>query len=205
MFGKKKNTNNDQQNDNPADLSHEFETVKESVANQSTEEKNSESLDTTIKQLTDELTAKTEEAKTNLDGWQRSRAELANKEKQLVAERAQIYKNATAHVLEELIPVLDSYEMARKNKQSWESVDPNWRVGVEYIFSQMEKVLFDNGLEIINVKVGDQFDVNTMQAVEEVITEVDSEDHKVSEIIQTGYRLNGKTLRETRVKIFVKK
>lgn len=158
-----------------------------------------------LKALKLELKEKEKEAKENLNGWQRARADLANKEKQISAERAEIYKNAAANLLEEIIPVLDSYEMAKKNKSAWESVDNNWRVGVEYIFQQLITVCENAGLKKLDVKVGDIFDVNKMSAVEEVSTEDTSQDHTVSDIIQSGYELNGKLLREVKVKIFIKK
>ncbi len=175
----------------------EFEETTESGDEKSQKDK--------IKDLREQLKTKTEEAKSNLDGWQRARAELVNKDRQLQSERSEIYKNAAANILEELIPVLDSYEMARKNKEAWEKVDSNWRTGVEYIFSQLQTVLDNNGLKRIEPKVGDTFNVLTMHAMEEVSTEDEGKDHTISDIIQSGYELNGKLLREAKVKIYIKK
>lgn len=158
-----------------------------------------------LKELRQKLAEKTEEAKTNLDGWQRARAEVVNKEKMVQSERQEIYKNAAANILEELIPVLDSFEMAKKNKEAWEKVDANWRLGIEYIFQQLTNITENNGLKSLVPKVGESFDVNKMHAIEEVVTEDEKQDHTVSEIIQNGYELNGKLLRESKVKIFIKK
>lgn len=158
-----------------------------------------------LKDLKLQLKEKEKESKENLDGWQRARADLVNKEKQITAEKLEIYKSAAANLLEEIIPVLDSYEMARKNKENWEKVEQNWRVGVEYIFQQLITVCENAGLKKVDVKMGDKFDVNSMSAVEEISTEDASQDHTVSDIIQSGYELNGKLLREVKVKIFIKK
>ncbi len=163
------------------------------------------SLKNKLKELREKLKEKTEEAKQNLDGWQRARAELVNKDKQIQSEKLEIYKQASANILEELIPVLDSYEMARKNKESWEKVEQNWRVGVEYIFQQFIGVTENAGLKKIEPKQGENFDINTMHAIEEVETKDENLDHKVAEVIQSGYELNGKLLRETKVKIYIKK
>lgn len=163
------------------------------------------SLKDKIKDLRDKLKEKTEEAKNNLDGWQRARAELVNKEKQIQLERTEIYKQAAANILEDVIPVLDSYEMARKNKEAWEKVESNWRVGIEYIFQQLVTVTENSGLKKVEPKIGETFDVNRMHAIEEVETTDEKLDHTVSEVIQTGYELNGKLLREAKVKIFLKK
>lgn len=163
------------------------------------------SLKDKLKDLREKLKEKTEEAKQNLDGWQRARAELVNKEKQLQSERSEIYKSAAASILEELIPVLDSYEMAKKNKEAWEKVEANWRMGVEYIFQQLQNVTEGSGLKKVEPKVGGAFDVNKMHAIEEVSTDEVSKDHTISDIIQSGYELNGKLLREAKVKIYIKK
>jgi molecular chaperone GrpE len=169
------------------------------------EDGDEKSLKQKLKDLQLQLKEKEKEAKENLDGWQRARADLVNKEKQIQTEKVEIYKNAAANLLEEIIPVLDSYEMAKKNKVAWESVDNSWRVGVEYIFQQLITVCENAGLRKVNVKIGDIFDVANMSAVEEVSTEDTSQDHTVSDIIQSGYELNGKLLREVKVKIFIKK
>ena len=95
--------------------------------------------------------------------------------------------------------------MARKNKENWEKVESNWRIGVEYIFQQLINVTENTGLKKVNVKIGDNFDVNTMSTVEEISTEDASQDHTVADIIQSGYELNGKLLREVKVRIFIKK
>jgi molecular chaperone GrpE len=163
------------------------------------------SLKDKLKDLKDKLKEKTEEAKLNLDGWQRARAELVNKDKQIQSEKVEIYKQASANILEELIPVLDGYEIARKNKDAWEKVEANWRVGIEYIFQQFSTVTENAGLKKVDPKQGEKFDVNKMHAIEEVETDEASKDHTVSEVIQSGYELNGKLLREAKVKIFIKK
>jgi molecular chaperone GrpE len=158
-----------------------------------------------LKDLRQKLKDKTEEARNNLDGWQRARAEVVNKDKQLQSEKLEIYKNAAANILEELIPVLDSFEMAKRNKEVWERVDTNWRTGVEYIFSQLFSVTENNGLKKVEPELGEKFNVNKMHAIEEVATDDESKDHCVSEIVQVGYELNGKLLREAKVKIYIKK
>ena len=172
---------------------------------ETTEMGDEKSLKEKLKKLREQLKEKELEAKNNLDGWQRARADLVNKEKQLQTEKIEIYKNAAANILEELIPVLDSYEMARKNVQAWETVEKNWRMGVEYIFQQLLTVTENSGLKKIEPKIDDKFDVNTMHAIEEVSTEDEEADHTINDIIQSGYELNGKLLREAKVKIFIKK
>jgi len=67
------------------------------------------SLKDKLKDLRLKLKEKEIESKTNLDGWQRARAELINKEKQLATEKLDIYRNAAVNIVEDLMPVLDSF------------------------------------------------------------------------------------------------
>jgi molecular chaperone GrpE len=191
----KNDINNNEDLENLEDFS--FEETAESGDEKSVKER--------LKDLREKLKEKTEEARANLDGWQRARAELVNKDKQLQNERVEIYKQASANILEELIPVLDSFELARKNKEAWEKVDANWRVGVEYIFQQLQNTTENAGLKKVEPKVGEAFDVNKMHAVEEVTTTDAKLDHTVQEVIQSGYELNGRLLREVKVKIYIQK
>ncbi len=170
---------------------------------ETTEAGDEKTLQEKVKDLRMQLKEKAEESKINLDGWQRARAELVNKDKQMQVEKLEIYRGAAANLLEDLIPVLDSYGMARKNVTTWEKVEANWRMGVEYIFQQLTTTCENAGLKKIEPKVGDKFDVNTMHAVEEVQADDETKDHTVSEIIQSGYDLNGKQLREAKVKIYI--
>ena len=162
------------------------------------------SLQEKIKSLREKLKVKEKEAKENLDGWQRARAELVNKEKQLGEEKISIMKYANASLIEEILPTFDNFEMAKRNKEIWEKVDQNWRVGVEYIFGNLKNVLLEVGLKEISPKEVDNFNVSEMEAVEEIDGN-DTNDHKVAELVQTGYTLNSKLLRPAKVKIYIKK
>lgn len=191
----KNNEENNEELENLEDFS--FEDLEETG--------DEKTLRTKLKTINEKLKEKTDEARANLDGWQRARAELVNKEKQIQTEKLEIYKQASANILEELIPVLDSYEMARKNKDAWEKVEQNWRVGIEYIFQQFIGVTESAGLKKIEPQKGEVFDINKMHAIEEVETQDENLDHKVANVIQSGYELNGKLLREAKVEIYIKK
>jgi molecular chaperone GrpE len=158
-----------------------------------------------VQKLKAELKEEKEKSKEYLDGWQRARADLVNKEKQLAQDRAEMIRRAGERFAEAMLPTLDGYEMARRNKAAWESVDSKWRVGIEYIFGQLQSAFEAEGLEKIDPKDGDIFDVNTMASTEEVPTDDASKDHTVAETVQAGFSFNGRLLRDAKVKVFVKK
>jgi molecular chaperone GrpE len=184
----------------------EEEIIEDFVAEASSDESGDEmSLQEKVKKLKKELKEEQAKSKEYLDGWQRARADLVNKEKQLQADKLEIYKSANANLIEELIPSLDAYEMAKSNKAVWEAVDAKWRIGVEYIYTGIESALSGNGLVKIQPSSEADFDINKMAAVAEVETSEDDKDHKIESVVQSGYELNGKLLREAKVKIWVKR
>ncbi|HVY55169.1 MAG TPA: nucleotide exchange factor GrpE, partial [Thermodesulfobacteriota bacterium] len=82
-----------------------------------------------------------------LAGWQRAKADFANHKKQTEAMMKEFRTMANEGLVEELLPVLSSFEMAFANKAAWEKADRNWRSGVEYIYGQLKGVLDQNGLK----------------------------------------------------------
>ena len=135
-----------------------------------------------------------------LTGWQRAKADLINARKRDETDRAEFVKFANERLVESLIPVLESFDLAMSNKEAWEKVDKNWRVGVEYIQAQLKKALADAGLAEIN-PLGETFDHNRDEAAEYVPVAKESENHKIVAVVQKGYKLNGKDLRPPKVKV----
>lgn len=129
-----------------------------------------------------------------LDGWQRERADFVNFKKRNEEEKKDYIKFANENLLEEMLAVLESFDMAFMNKEQWNSVPQNWRVGVEYIHSQFVKILDDNGLKEFIPKVGDKFDPNLHVAEVMIAVEKPEEDGLIKEIKKKGYMMNGKII-----------
>lgn len=153
-----------------------------------------------IKKLRAKLKATETEKQEYLIGWQRAKADSINARKREESERAEFTKFANERLIESLIPVLESFDMAMGNKDAWEKADKNWRVGVEYIASQLKKALSESGLEEIN-PVGQTFDHNRDEAAEHVPVTSASEDQKIVAVVQKGYSLNGRVMRPPKVKV----
>jgi molecular chaperone GrpE len=63
-------------------------------------------------------------------------------------------------------------------------------------------ILENNGVKQFG-KIGEDFDENKHLSVENVKTENKKDDGKISEVIQSGYKMGEKILREAKVKVFV--
>jgi molecular chaperone GrpE len=153
-----------------------------------------------VKKLRETVKKLTKEKQEYLEGWQRAKADFVNARKRDEESRKDFVKFAKEDLIAELVPVLDSFEMARANKEQWEKVDANWRTGVEYIHSQLKKTLEQNGLAEIN-PVGESFDPVRDEAIAYVPVNDESHHHKITEVIQKGYSLAGKSIRPPKVKV----
>lgn len=135
-----------------------------------------------------------------LNGWQRDKADFINLRKKDEEAKKQVVAFAKEDLINELIPVLDSFESAMKNKEAWAKVEPNWRVGVEYIASQLDQTLLNNGLKKV-YPLGAPFDHTRDEAIEMVPTEDESQDGVVLEVVQTGYMFGDRLVRPPKVKV----
>ena len=155
-----------------------------------------------IKKLREDLKTAQAEKADYLANWQRERADFINYKKGEDERKKQTLDFAREQFVEELLPVLDGYDMAFANKEAWEKVDKNWRMGVEYIHQQLLKVLADNGVSEISPAVGDIPDSNMHDMIENVPTEEKDKDHTIAQVMQKGYKLRDRVLRPARVKVF---
>src|SRR3990167_9422345 len=71
-----------------------------------------------------------EEKKEYLSGWQRAKADYINSKKQDEQDNELMVKFAEARLLSELIPVLDSFEIAFANKEETAKLQEEWGKGV---------------------------------------------------------------------------
>ena len=144
-----------------------------------------------LKERIKKLTAEKDEY---MNGWQRERADFVNYKKRSEEERKDYIKFANENLLEEMLTVLESFDMAFMNKEQWNAVPQNWRVGVEYIHSQLVKILDENGLKEFMPKVGEKFDVKLHVAEEVIPVDSESEDGVIKEVKKKGYIMNGKII-----------
>lgn len=155
-----------------------------------------------IKKLQKELKKCKAERQEYLDGWQRVKADFVNAQKDFEKKRREYSLYATEKLIEDILPVIDSFDMAIANREVWERVDENWRVGVEYIYNQLISTLQANGVEQFN-PIGETFDPTHHTSVEQVPAESEEQDHVITSVTQKGYRLKDKLLRSPKVTVAI--
>lgn len=154
-----------------------------------------------VKDLKEKIKALQSEKQEYLDGWQRSRADYSNLVKTQEEDKKRYRSIIEEGMLEELLPVVDSFTMAFNNKEAWEAVELTWRKGVEYIYQQLMTTLENHGLHAFG-DIDEPFDPAKHQAVSEIETTEESKDHTVAKVLQKGFTLNDSVLRPARVSVY---
>jgi len=160
-----------------------------------------EDLKKTLKKFRADLKVCRKEKEEYLTGWQKERAEFANYKKQEEDRKANFSEAMRERILSRFLTVIDSFNMAFANKEGWEKVDENWRKGVEYIYTQMNNIFEEYGVKPVG-EVGESFDPSMHESIEMVPTDKKQDDHKVSQVVQKGYKLGDRIIRPARVNIF---
>lgn len=160
-----------------------------------------EDLKKTLKKLRVDLKQCRKEKEEYLTGWQKERAEFANYRKQEEDRKAIFSEAVRERILTRFLSVIDSFNMAFVNKEAWEKVDDNWRKGVEYIYTQMNGIFEEYGVKGVG-EVGDSFDPNVHQSIDVIETDKKELEHKVSSVIQKGYKLGERVIRPARVNVY---
>jgi molecular chaperone GrpE len=133
-----------------------------------------------------------------LDTLRRVQAEFENYRKRVIKEQTALVDRATSGLVEQLLPVLDSFELALKNLDSAGSDDiESVRKGVELVYAELLGVLEKAGLSRIEAE-GKPFDPNVHEAV---MQEDGDGEPVVTDVMRTGYTLEGRVLRPAMVKV----
>ncbi len=120
----------------------------------------------------------------------RALADYQNLLKQSAKDKTEFVKYAISDFLQDILPVYDHLKISISNLDSQEMKSP-WAVGVSYVLKQFKDVLATHGVEEIKA-VGEKFDHNFMEASS-------GEGEVVTQELQTGYKLNGRVIRPSKV------
>ena len=160
-----------------------------------------EDLKKTLKKFRADLKICQKEKEEYLTGWQKERADFVNYKKQEEDRKSMFSESMRERILTRFLSVMDSFNMAFANKEAWEKVDSTWRKGVEYIYGDMNKIFEEYGVKSVG-EVGENFDPNIHESIEMMETDKKEENHKISEVVQKGYKLGDRILRPARVNVF---
>ena len=127
---------------------------------------------------------------------QRIQADFENFRKRTTREQAENSERATVRLIERLLPVLDSFELAVGSMERSE-VDEQVRKGIELVFAGLTDVLTAEGLERIDA-LDAPFDPNEHEAV---LHDDGEAEPRVVDVLRSGWRLKGRVVRPAMVKV----
>ena len=148
-------------------------------------------------QAVTELKAQAAKAKEHWDLLLRTTADFDNFRKRAARERQEAVKFANESLLQKLIPVLDSFDMASAAASANEGAAQSLQTGVNMILSQLRSAVTEAGLEEIDA-AGKTFDPNFHEAVSQQETDAVPEGQVVQQL-RRGYKLRERLLRPATV------
>jgi molecular chaperone GrpE len=135
------------------------------------------------------------------DNWQRllrTTADFDNYKKRAARERQEAIGYANQSLLEKLVPVLDTFDMALAATQNAQAdAAQSLITGVKMVHQQLKGALVEAGLEEVDA-TGKTFDPNLHEAISQRET-ADMPEGQVFQQIRKGYKLRERLLRPASV------
>ncbi len=171
----------------------------ENQENNSSIEENTQQQEVNSQEVENNETSKCEEELSQeKDKYVRLFAEFDNFKKRSQKEKQDFFRYANQDTLVAMLPIVDDFERAinqlGENEANQEALE-----GVKLIYNKFYNTLKDKGLEKIEIKPGDAFDVETQEAITQVETDDAAMKNKVVDVIETGYKLGDKVIRYAKV------
>ncbi|MCX6731506.1 MAG: nucleotide exchange factor GrpE [Candidatus Parcubacteria bacterium] len=146
----------------------------------------------TIKKLREKLKKCGLEKQDYLAGWQRAKADSVNTRKEEEENRREFIKFSELNLILELLVLADSFDALFKYGKKDE--------GVENIYKQLLDILKSRGVEIIKAE-GKVFNPEEHESVGEIPVDSKEKENIIMEEIRRGYKMRGRIIRPTQVKI----
>ncbi|MDP6250582.1 MAG: nucleotide exchange factor GrpE [Verrucomicrobiota bacterium] len=145
-----------------------------------------------------ELRQQAAKAEEYYDRLQRQVAEADNLRKRLAKEKQDAIRYANESLIEELLPTMDSFEMAISAVRNSDdnSID-SLKTGIEMVYTQLKRTLQEIGVTEIDA-TGQAFDPSQHEAMSRKKTD-EAEEGTVLEQTRKGYRLRDRLLRAASV------
>lgn len=173
--------------------------TEEGSAEISEQEDQQDVTEPTIESFQDELKAAQAEAAKNLEGWQRTAADLANYKRRQEEQAGRRRLDITASIIRDILPALDDLDLAFQNlPNTLNENEVSWVEGFKLVQRKLLKMLEKNNIQIINTE--GEFDPNLHEAV----THEESPDHDSNLIIaelRKGYKIGDRILRPALVRV----
>ena len=124
----------------------------------------------------------------------RALADYDNLRKRVEKEREDFRRNLSVSIILRLIPVMDNLEEAQKHLKD---------SGIAITIKGFEDVLREEGIQRINISVGDSFDEKLHEVTE--VVDSDKKDGIIANEVVSGWKFeDGAVIRHAKVKVYKK-
>lgn len=172
---------------------------KEETKNQTQPDEEIPLNEETLPEMAEETQPAEETPVDELTKWRdlalRTAAEYDNYRKRCVKEREDFTKYANRSLLEELLPVIDNFEMGMQ--MAGQDTSSMIYIGMSMVQKQLVDFLEGQGVEPIATEVGQMFDHNIHEAIMSEPSE--QPEGTILRILRKGYNLRGRLLRPANV------
>lgn len=134
-----------------------------------------------------------------LAGWQRAKADYTNLSRRMKEDAETQSRRGVAKLVQSIIPVFDSLEAAIQNASG--AGNSALAEGMLQVLRQFEAALSSHRVLRISPAPGTSFEPALHEPVETVATKNETEDNTISEVLQSGFELDGLILRPARVRV----
>lgn len=131
------------------------------------------------------------------DRYIRLYAEFENYKKRTAKERMEFFQYANQEMMISMLGILDDFERAL-NEMTKNGNEEQLK-GVELIYQKFKSKLVEKGLKTIEVKAGNDFNVDFHEAITQIPAPSEELKGKIVDVIETGYTLNEKIIRFAKV------
>lgn len=155
-----------------------------------------EQNETTETSLVDVLKSQLEDM---TNKYLRVSADFDNYRKRTMKEKEEISKHSQEKAVKDLLVIVDDFELAIKHIQNSDDVQ-SIKEGILLISNKFNEFLNSKGVNKID-DIGQNFNVELHDAVTKIPVEDENQKGKIVDVIKTGYMMNGKVIRYSKVVI----
>ncbi len=130
------------------------------------------------------------------DTAMRNAADLENFRKRMSREKAEAIKFGNQRLIEELLPVIDSFSMGMMAAEA--EADSMIYMGMQMVQTQIENFLSGQGVTEAVTEVGSEFDPNIHDAMSQEESDT-FEEGKIIRVMRKGYKLGDRLIRPANV------
>ena len=131
-----------------------------------------------------------------LDLLIRRTAEFDNYRKRTTQEKVELLEYGNAKVFSVLIDILDDLRNANDSIKKHQDVN-SIQAGIEMVYQKVDKLFAEQGVKMMEINIGDEFDVNFHEAL--MRQPSDLPEGKITMVLQNGYLFKDKVIRYAKV------